>query len=105
MAEELGRPIKGFHIVLPSGRRYQGAGETVPNVGEVVAGFVVRQRVGTNIYVFLPETTEEWAAYGEWERARKKGPDHGGSERSLSLFHPERAGKIYRFDSFRQGVK
>ena len=67
----------GYHLVMTSGRRYQGAGGSLPKVGEVVAGFIVRKVAGKDVYLDMPKTPAEWQAFTDWEkRRRERNPGH-----------------------------
>ncbi|HEX8815792.1 MAG TPA: hypothetical protein VF753_09845 [Terriglobales bacterium] len=80
--------MKGYHLILANGNRYQGAGRALPKVGVIIAGFVVRRVIGADVYLDMPKSKQEWRDYEDWERNRitrtptikKKGPR--GSVRS-----------------------
>lgn len=43
-----------------------------PEVGSVLAGFIVRSVTDTTVYLKLPETPEESLAFAAWERERQR---------------------------------
>ena len=82
----------GYHLVMTSGQRYQGAGGSLPKVGEVVAGFIVRKVTGRDVYLDMPQTQAEWKAFTDWERRRRErridGEKRGPRKRSPRKVQP-----------------
>jgi hypothetical protein len=57
-------------IVWPGGQKYPFAGD-MPEVGAVIAGFIVRSIRDHAVDLSAPSTPEEEEAVEEWERERR----------------------------------